>query len=453
MDSKKSIVKKIAISVKNNGGRTYYVGGYVRDKLMNTVDSSVDIDIEVHKISEQKLEAILDDIAQSVKVGKSFGIYKLPEYNVDVALPRTEISTGLSHRDFQIVVDENIGTYVASKRRDFTINSVMEDVLTGELIDHFGGVRDIHNGVIRHVDDSTFMEDPLRVLRAARFASRFHFDIHKETIELCKQIDITKLSKERVFEELIKVLLTSNKPSIFFDALYDMNHLHYWFYEIEQLKGVVQNKIYHAEGDVYTHTMMVLDEGVKYLDKVKQPMNYMFALLCHDLGKIVTTEEIDGRIRSLKHEIEGMKLSKRLLSRFTNNKRLIKYVSNMVREHMMPNMYSLDNSKIKVTNRMFYQSVEPNDLIYVALADNEGRISEQPVQSPEEFLLERLRMFREIMSRPHVTGKDLIDNGVKEGEDFSKILAYATTLRLAGVDKDSSLKQTLGYARKLREDK
>lgn len=454
MNSKESIAKKIALSVQKSGGRAFYVGGYVRDKLMNRdVDATPDIDIEVHNISQDQLEVLLSEIVETINVGKSFGIIKLADYDIDIALPRRERSTGSKHRDFDVLVDEHIGTYTAAKRRDFTINSIMEDILTGELIDHFDGISDIKKGIIRHIDDSTFIEDPLRVLRAARFASTLQFAIDTNTLELCKTMDLRTLSKERIFDEVVKVFLKSKKPSVFFDELYSMNHLTYWFTEIEELKGIKQSSIYHAEGDVYTHTMMVLDEGAHYLSKVKEPVNYMFALLCHDLGKMITTEEVNGRIRSLKHELEGVHVAKQFLSRLTNNKRLIHYVENMVKHHMMPNMYALSHSKLKVTNRMFYHSVEPNDLIYIALADNKGRISTKPTMSSEDFLFDRLKQYHEIMKKPHVTGRDLIEHGLPENPHFSEIMAHATKLRLAGVDKEEALKQTLGFARTLLKNK
>ncbi len=453
MDNNKILAERIARTVRDNGGRAYYVGGYVRDKLIGDKNLHLDLDIEVHGIPKDKLELLLNDIGDTIKVGKSFGIFKMAGYDIDVALPRREVSTGINHTDFNIIVDENIGTYGAAIRRDFTMNSVMEDILTGELIDHFGGVADIKNKVVRHVDDRTFSEDPLRVLRGAGFASRFDFTIDNSTRELCKKIDITKLSKERIFEELVKVFTKSNKPSKFFDELSSMNQLSYWFYEIEQLKSVEQNPTYHSEGNVYNHTMMVLDEGAKLRAKVKQPLNFMFSLLCHDLGKIVTTKVVGGKITSIRHEIEGIDLAKNLLKRFTNNKKLIQYVSNMVKLHMRPNICANDDSKVKVTNKMFYSSVEAVDLIYVAIADNRGRISTKHTVSPEEFLFKRLKIYEDIMSMPYVRGFDLIENGVKESENFSKIMEYATKLRLAGVEKKEALKQTISYAKQFDESK
>ena len=202
---KQQVEKQIAELVKQKGGRAFYVGGYVRDKLLGIENK--DIDIEVHGIEPDVLLDILKKVGKPLKFGKSFGIYSLRDYHLDIALPRKEKAIGKGHRDFKITVDPYIGYKKAAKRRDFTINAIMEDVLTGEIIDYFNGTQDLKKKVIRHIDDKTFVEDPLRVLRACQFASRFKFKIAKETIALCKNIDTTTLSKERVEEELKKALL------------------------------------------------------------------------------------------------------------------------------------------------------------------------------------------------------------------------------------------------------
>ena len=204
-DNDTNIAIAIAQKVASCGGSTYFVGGYVRDKLLGIENK--DIDIEVHGITQKDLEEILSSIGELLRFGKSFGVYSIKGASIDVAMPRKEIATGRGHRDFDIEVDPFIGTEKACKRRDFTIGAIMQNVLTGEIVDHFGGIDDLHNKIIRHVNDDSFGEDPLRVLRAAQFASRFEFTIAEETIALCKNMDICALPAERVFEELKKALL------------------------------------------------------------------------------------------------------------------------------------------------------------------------------------------------------------------------------------------------------
>lgn len=434
-------VIEIAKLVKEYGGNTYYVGGYVRDLLLNVENK--DIDIEVHGIDKNKLEEILNKVGEPLSYGSSFAIYSLKDEHIDIALPRSEQKTGKGHKDFKVDIDPFIGTYKAAKRRDFTINALMKDVLSGEIIDHFNGINDLNNKTIRHIDDETFKEDSLRVLRAFGFASRLNFNIDDNTLNLCKNIDITSLSKQRVEEELKKALLQSNKPSIFFNYLKETNHLSFYFSELEKLINLKQDPIFHPEGDVYTHTMMVLDNATKYLDEVSNPFNFMLLCLCHDMGKINTSNIVNNRIHSYNHENSGLPLIESFLKRFLDNNETINYVLNMVPLHMLPNVTYKDKSSIKATNTMFYKAIAKKDLIYFALVDSVLDEKDRLI-----FLNERLNIYNETMKKPCVTGNDLIAHGLIPDKNFNDILSYATKLRLAGIDKDNALKQVLNYAKK-----
>lgn len=446
------LAKEIAKQVNIYGGRAYFVGGFVRDEyrynLGQTNVRAKDIDIEIHGIDRKILENILSKFGNVIEMGKSFGIYSLANFNIDIALPRIESKNGLKHIDFDIELDPFIGTFKASKRRDFTINSVMKDILTEEYIDNFNGLKDIENGIIRYVNYDKFQEDPLRVLRACQFSARFNFEISSETIELCKKIDIRYLSKERIYNELVKGLL-SKRPSIFFKNLQKMNHLNFWFKELFDLIDIKQDKRYHAEGDVYTHTLMVLDEGAKLLDRVDDKIAFMFSCLCHDFGKFSTTVIEEDRIRSLKHEEAGVEIAKKFLKRITNEKKIIKYVINMTLLHMRPNIYARDNSKIRATNKLFFESINPNDLILLSMADDRGRISEVKKDDTEKYLFDRLNIFYEYMNRDYVTGHDLIKSGIKPGINFNKLLKLRDKHRISGVSKKDSLAQIIYYNKKL----
>lgn len=441
----------IANKVKELGGKVYFVGGYVRDKLLGI--NNKDIDIEVHCITPTQLEEILDSIGERLFFGESFGVYSLKGSTIDIAMPRKERLNGVKHTDFEITVDPFMGTYDAALRRDFTINALMQDVLTGEIIDHFGGQDDLKNKVIRHVNDNSFQEDPLRVLRAAQFAARFEFSIDKNTLNLCSKMDITKLPKERIEEELKKALTKSQKPSIFFKELRKMNQLSYWFKELKNLIGVKQNPKHHAEGDVWVHTMMVLDEGVKYLNQIENHYYFMLSCITHDFGKFTCTKEVNGEIKSIGHEVEGLPIAEKFLMRISNEKKLIEYVLNMTEFHMKPHTLAAYNSSIKKTNKMFDESIDPLGLICIAIADSKGKIANREYISNDDYLYNRLEIFKEYMARPYVTGKDLVASGLKPGKNFNDILAYAHKLRLAGIEKESALKQTLCYARKYPEYK
>lgn len=439
----------LAELIAEQSGTAYFVGGFVRDKIMK--HENKDIDIEVHGISSDALEDILDRIGKRMEIGESFGIYGIKGCGLDIALPRKERPYGKGHRDFDIDVDPFIGTEKAALRRDFTINALMENILTGEITDHFGGVSDISNKIIRHVSDKTFPEDPLRVLRAAQFASRFEFDIADETLLLCRNIDLSTLSKERIDGELAKALLKAEKPSLFFESLRKMGQLGTWFPEVEMLIGVPQNSKYHMEGDVWNHTMMVLDEAAKYRDNSTYPYGFMMTALVHDFGKAICTEKKNGVYHAYEHEIKGLPIVREFLHRITNEKKLMHYVLNMTKLHMKPNVLANAKASVKSTNKMFDSSVSPIDLIYIAQADDNGRKTLVQGESTESFLLERLEIYNKTIEKPYVTGRDLIDAGLIPNEKFKEILSYAHKLRLADVDKESALKQTISYAAKLNK--
>ncbi len=440
------MAKLIAEEVKKIGGRTFFVGGCVRDQLLGR--DNKDLDIEIHGVQPAILEEILDQLGGRISIGESFGIYNLKGYSLDIAMPRKEKVRGNGHKDFDVLVDPFVGTKSAAMRRDFTINALMQDVLTGEIVDHFNGQEDLKQGIIRHINDETFTEDALRVLRAAQFASRFEFKVASETIKLCRTMDLSHLAKERIVEELKKALLKSQKPSIFFETLREMHQLDYWFKEVKDLIGVKQNPKHHSEGDVWVHTMMTLNEAVKYRDKVANPFAFMLSAITHDFGKIVCTEIINGEIHSYMHEIKGLPIVETFMKRLTNESNLIKYVLNQTEYHMKPNILAADNSSIKATNKMFDQVIDPMGIIAIAMSDSRGKTAPREYISYDDFLYARLAIFNEYMSRPYVTGQDLIKAGLKPGIHFSKILAYAHKLRLAGVEKDNALKQTLAFAKK-----
>ena len=438
-------INNIAQKLYDNGGTAYFVGGCVRDKLLGR--ESKDIDIEVHNLSADALEKILSEFGEVMKFGASFGVYNIKGYDIDFALPRTERKIGEKHTDFEVTADPHMSTEKASKRRDFTINALMENVLTGEIIDCWHGREDLSAGIIRHIDDETFKEDTLRVLRAAQFSARFEFDIAEETLEFCKQLDLSELSRERVFAETEKALMKAEKPSIFFEQLRRMGQLDYWFPELKELIDTKQNELYHQEGDVWDHTMLVLNEASKLRGKANQPLFFMLSALCHDFGKPLSVSvDENGIVHTYGHETVGLPAVEKFLERLTSDKKLIKYVLNMTELHMQPNIKAANKSRTKSTNKMFDLSIEPYDLILLSECDSLGKLP--PSESNMEFLLDRLNVYQKIMKEPYVTGEDLIAAGLKPCEEFSDILGYAHKLRLAGVNREHALTQTLSYARK-----
>jgi tRNA nucleotidyltransferase/poly(A) polymerase len=198
--------------------KTYYVGGYVRDKILGKENK--DIDIEIHYITEEEFLDACKSFGLDIKLcGQAFGVYKavIDGQDIDFSFPRTEKLIGTKHTDFEIAVDPFIGEEKASMRRDFTINALMMDTQTGTILDFHKGMKDLEDKIIRHTSDK-FSEDALRVYRAAQFASRFGFTVAPETLELCERIDVVHLPQERIQEETYKAF-TKGTPSIYFDIL------------------------------------------------------------------------------------------------------------------------------------------------------------------------------------------------------------------------------------------
>ena len=433
----KIMAEKIANRVNQFGGKTYYVGGYVRDKVLG-IDNK-DIDIEVHNITPDTLKNIISEFGEIKVQGASFGVYNIKGYDIDIAQPRMEQAIGRGHKDFEVTVDPFIGTEKAAVRRDFTINALMEDVITGEIVDHFNGLNDIKHGIIRHIDDITFSEDPLRVLRAAQFAARFNFSIAPETIDIMSKMNLNELSKERIYEEMKKAMLKSNKPSIFFNILNTVNQLDYWFPEIKALINCPQNSMYHPEGDVWVHTMNTIDFAATIKNKTTNPEFFMIAALCHDFGKpSSTTIDSNGIAHNINHEKLGIDVAKSFMDRLNPNVAMCKYVLNMVENHMKLHSAFNNKSKIKSTNAKFDVSICPNDLVNLTIADS---ASKGTIYTEEmNWITDRLSIYEARMKEPEVTGKDLIELGIKPGPQFTEILKMTHKQHLSGVAKENVIK-------------
>ena len=240
-------VLKLALTMRDAGGRALLVGGCVRDMLMGV--QAKDWDLEVYNLDPAKLRELLDRFGSVNVVGEAFTVYKLGQ-NIDVSIPRRERKAGRGHRAFVIEGDPTMSIAEATRRRDFTINAVLHDPLTAELIDPFNGQDDIKAGVLRAVSADTFAEDSLRVLRAAQFAARFEFEIEPDTVKLCQMIDLTDLPAERICGEIEKLLLRAQRPSLGLDRLLQLGAVDQLFPEIQSLIDVPQEPEWHPEGDV-----------------------------------------------------------------------------------------------------------------------------------------------------------------------------------------------------------
>ena len=373
---KQNIEYVLAKKVESCGGRAYYVGGCVRDEILGI--KSNDIDIEVHGVEAKKLFKLLKEIGEPLTRGKQFGIYSLKGHNIDIALPRTEKNTGKGHKDFDIFVDSYIGIKKAAKRRDFTINSIYKDIITGELIDYFGGIEDLNNKTIKHIDSNGFIEDPLRVFRGCRYASTLNFNIAPETINLCKKIDINTLSKERVEEELRRALLNSTKPSLFFKYLKKANKDNKWL-ENANVKYV--------------------DSAKKIINKTKNKYEFMITSLCVD-----TNFDI---------------------SKITNNKKILKYKKNMI-----------DNLNITIKSdydyyKLFFLLIDVND--YICLKKITGKDTNK--------LKNKYKIYKNKITKQFISGQDLIGIGYEPNKEFNRTIKQGIELALQGHKKKEILQK------------
>lgn len=274
-------IEEIATLIKQSGGNTYLVGGAVRDAILNKP-----IKDEDYCITGFTSEKFLQLFPNAKVRGKAFEVFDLE--GKEFALARRETKIGKGHKEFVIETNEEITIEEDLKRRDITINSIAQDVLTKEIIDPFGGKEDLENKIIR-ATSSRFSEDPLRVYRVARIASSLNFIVSRKTLNMMNKLkdELLTLSKERVFAEFRKALET-DKPSIFFKVLRDSEVLDVHFKEVYDLIGAIQPIKYHPEGDSYNHTMLALDNSAKLTKDVK----VRFCTLVHDLGKGRTPKEM-----------------------------------------------------------------------------------------------------------------------------------------------------------------
>ncbi|MBX3289907.1 MAG: HD domain-containing protein [Acidobacteria bacterium] len=472
-------ITTLAELIRSNGGRAMLVGGCVRDELMGVEPK--DWDVEVYGIEPERLKDILTDFAASLKsqetgderhetdprpaslkvVGEAFAVYKLGN-DLDVSLPRRERKVARGHRGFVVEGDPDMSFEEACSRRDFTINAILKDPLTGEIIDPFNGREDIERKLLRHVSDATFAEDSLRVLRAAQFAARLDFGIHAETVELCKTIDVTDLPKERIWGEIEKMLLKSEKPgSKGIKWLYDLGVVDQIFPELKALVGVPQEPEWHPEGDVDVHTMMVVDEARRLIDDLpyERQVTVMLGALCHDLGKPPTTEFLEGRWRSRGHDEAGVEPTLSLLDTLgistLNGFDVREQVVQLVRFHLKPGEFYKNEEKSPVGDGAFRRvarKVEPDLLYRVAKADSLGRYPDSDRSKmvfgseAQEWFIERVRELNieKKAPEPILMGRHLIELGLKPGPDFKRILDAVYEMQLDGkiVDIESAITES-----------
>ncbi len=440
-------VRRVAELVKSAGGRALLVGGSVRDTLRGK--KPTDFDIEVYGIPQERLLSVLGAAFHLDLVGVSFGVIKLHGTPIDVALPRRETKLGLGHKAFETESDPNLPLAEAAARRDFTINAIYLDPLTGEYLDPWKGRDDLKAGVLRPVSEH-FAEDPLRVLRAMQFLARFDLEPAPELLTVCRAMTPEGLPAERLLGEWQKLLVKGAVPSKGLNFLRQTGWINY-YPELKALIGCKQDPAWHPEGDVWAHTLCCLDAFAASRDGRDRMYDFIgsrakwtprenlivgLAVLCHDFGKPATTffDEKKGHLRSLGHDEAGVKPTKSFLSRLTQDHELLKEVPPLVRLHMRPIAYWKSQAGDAAIRRLSLAAGRLDRLLRVAAADDAGRGTAPRTPESLQWLAkeaERLRV-KDSAPKPLVMGRHLIALGYKPGPRFTEMLRAAFNAQLEG---------------------
>ncbi|MCR4278866.1 MAG: HD domain-containing protein [bacterium] len=471
--------------------RALIVGGFVRDAILGV--ASKDVDIEVFGVDAHYLEEAMNDLYPGkVKiVGRTFGVLKVilnsgsrvlgrqDEKNelsgyieIDISIPRRESKLGIGHRGFAVTGDPVMSYIDASRRRDFTINAISVDLLTGEIIDPFDGQVDLKKKILRVVDPVTFVDDPLRVYRAIQFIARFQLGIDEQTKSLLRQMverrDLDTLPCERVGEEMRKLLLKSEMPSKGFELAREIGLIKKDYPELEVMIGTEQEPEWHPEGDVWIHTMMVVDQAEKIIREhaddfsENEKWHVMLGALCHDLGKPAKTSVMDGRIRSHGHSEAGLEPTRILLEKFAVSNEDHDAVQKLVKAHLYPGMIMKAEEKGELTKEQYTNAVRklirrlyPVDvelLLAVAEADFRGRAFSD--SSKRGFAYgNRMRKaiakhdLKVVAVETLIRGEDCVIRGIAPGPRVGELIADVESARDRG--EIATRKEGLAFLEKL----
>jgi tRNA nucleotidyltransferase (CCA-adding enzyme) len=445
-------VLKICQAVRDAGGRAMLVGGCVRDRLLS-IDAK-DFDLEVYHLEPSRLREILQSIAQVNTVGEHFAVYKLAfysadqstatsgslRYEIDVSIPRRESKSGKGHRGFVIQGDPHMTFAEAARRRDFTINAILQDPLTDEIVDPFGGVADLKQHILRAVAADTFIEDSLRVLRAVQIAARFELRVEPQTIELCRSIALSDLPQERIWGEIEKLMLLANRPAIGLQVALEMGVLDKL---LPQIQGLTDYQIVNHAGceasekqNAFERTKRRLDEAAALtlqLPKEKR-LAVMLAAFCENLVAlpVVENEPVVALLDTLGlHTVAGYEVREQVLSLVREQAKPCEFYAN--REHITHGDF-----------RRLAQRVDMNLLYLLAQADalaSHWAANEQAFQEASRLTL-AAEWFREQTlalklengpPAPILMGRHLLEAGIKPGRRMGEKLRQVYELQLDGL--------------------
>lgn len=453
-----SIIKLVIDPINAAGGRGLLVGGSVIDILQ---DREVkDWDIEVFGLDWSRLETLFADLKPKT-VGKAFGIMKLSVdgLDVDINIPRTDNKVGVGHSDFEITMDPMMSVREAARRRDFTINTLAVDLSTGDLVDEWGGLNDLSNGVLRATDAELFVQDPLRGLRAMQLLARKARVVEASTMLLIKAMadEFQHLPPERVGEEF-KKLRKAAKPSVGLQFLVDSGWI--WnFPELEALRGTGQSPEWHPEGDVWVHSLLAADAAAELRGTMSEEDHEVifFSAMLHDVGKPETTitPEMVAAGEAPKemmwtahgHDQKGMDPADRFLQRLTGpegGKKFRRKVTRLVGEHMQPFNLRIGEAKqgawSRLHRRLGADGVTLRHLASVCQCDACATSEDWRTRSlaggepnweheTSQRVLDWAWEFENQPPDPKVQGRDLIARGMKPGREFGVILKKCLELQ------------------------
>jgi tRNA nucleotidyltransferase (CCA-adding enzyme) len=443
--------KVIAAAVNDAGGRALIVGGWVRDRLMG--HDSKDIDLEVFGLPSTRVRALLEGLGRVEAVGESFQVYKAGD--IDVSLPRRESKSGRGHRGFDVTGDPDMTFPEAASRRDFTINAIGWDPLHDEYFDPYDGRGDLTRHLLRAVDGRTFADDSLRALRAVQFAARFEFAIDDRTKELCRSMALDDLPSERIWGEVEKLLLAP-RPSVGLALALDLGIVAQLFPDLQALAGCPQEPEWHPEGDVWLHTLQVVDQARQRIDDLPRPQQLavMLGAVCHDLGKPATTVRMDGRIRSHDHEEQGVAPTLLFLDRLNihtiDGYDVRRQVAGFVAQHLKPGAWFKVRGEVgDGAFRRLAQKVDLELLARLAKADCLGREPGQFDCSAMDWFLARARSLgvEHRAPAPILLGRHLLELGLTPGPRVGEILKAVYEQQLDG--SVTTLEEAVTAARRL----
>lgn len=456
-------VSALPVTYPTQAPHAWLVGGYVRDQLLGI--ESKDVDIEVYGVTPDALNELVRELfpGKVEAVGQSFGILKVflgDGHELDIALPRRESKIEAGHKGFAIESDPTLDKQEAARRRDFTINAIMQDALTGEFFDPYHGREDLKAKILRVVDAVTFVEDPLRVYRALQMAARFELEVEGGTFALLgkmvSQGILEELSIERVTDEWKKMLLKAKEPSIGLELAKEIGIVGRFHPELLALESTPQEPEWHPEGNVWIHSLLVTDEAAKIIRQevrgfdAEQKLTVMLAALCHDFGKPSTTKEMlkDGvmRLRSLGHEEAGEMPTRAFLQRFCFGARMEDAIVSIVKTHLQPGALYIQREKQNVTEegyrngvRKLLKKILPTPwtlLLAVSEADFRGRTLPQrfgPYPYGDLFTKTVQEHALDQAARtPLLQGSDIIARGIAPGPRVGALIAQIEALRDEG---------------------